>query len=135
MATTLWVNLAVENLEKSAAFYKSLGFALNPQFTGDETACLVVDDGAYVMLLRTERLSSWVPGGLCDTSDSNEVVLSLSADGREAVDEMVAKAVAAGGATYSEPHDFGAMYGHGFRDLDGHVWWFYAMDAGAGERG
>jgi predicted lactoylglutathione lyase len=47
------------------------------------------------------------------------------------VDDLVKKALAAGGSTYNEPQDLGFMYQHGYQDLDGHIWELFYMDPSA----
>jgi uncharacterized protein len=56
------------------------------------------------------------------------VLACLSLESRANVNEMIAKAVAAGGSTYNEPQDHGFMYAHGFQDLDGHIWELIYME-------
>ena len=62
---------------------------------------------------------------------STEVLVALSSESRAKIDEMVRKAVAAGGTTYSESKDYGFMYQHGFQDLDGHIWELLYMEPSA----
>ena len=57
-----------------------------------------------------------------------EVLIALDCANRQEVDNIVARAVAAGGNTYNKPQDHGFMYGHGFQDLDGHIWEVFYMD-------
>ena len=135
MATSIFVNLPVKNLDKSKAFFIQLGFAFNPQFTGDTAACMIVAENIYVMLLIEEKFKSFTPKEICDTTRNTEVLVCLSSESREKVDEMVRNAVAAGGATYNEPQDHGFMYGHGFQDLDGHIWEIMFMEPSAINQG
>ena len=122
MATKIFVNLPVSDLKKSMAFFASLGFTFNPQFTDETAACMVVSDDIFVMLLTRPKFKSFTPKEICDATKSTEVLVCLSSESRQKVDELVRKAVAAGGKTYQEPQDHGFMYGHGFQDLDGHIW-------------
>jgi predicted lactoylglutathione lyase len=62
---------------------------------------------------------------------STEVLVCLSRESRAAVDDIVSKALAAGGTTYNEPQDHGFMYAHGFQDLDGHIWEVMFMEPDA----
>lgn len=131
MASKIFVNLPVQDLERSKAFFAALGFGFNERF-GDETAaCMVVDESIYVMLLTRPKFQQFTPKAIGDAHTHTEVLVCLSADSRAQVDELVAKAVAAGGAIYSEPQDYGAMYGHGFEDPDGHIWELMYMEADA----
>ncbi len=122
MTTQIFINLPVADLPKSVAFFKALGFTHNPQFSDDTAACIVINDTLSVMLGTHEKFRSFTPKAVCDTSQAVEVLISLSCDTRERVDELVAKALAAGGTSYDEPEDLGFMYSHSFVDLDGHGW-------------
>jgi len=122
MIQQVFINLPVADLAKSIAFFKALGFAQHPQFSGDAGACFVMNEAILVMLLPHARFRDFTPKAVCDTSQAVEVLLSLGCDSRERVDELVAKALAAGGTTYDQPEDLGFMYSHSFVDLDGHGW-------------
>lgn len=122
MVTQIFLTLPVADLQKSIAFFKALGFALNQQFSDDTAACVVINDHLSVMLGTHEKFRTFTPKAVCDTSQAVEVLISLGCDTRERVDELVAKALAAGGTTYDEPEDLGFMYSHSFVDLDGHGW-------------
>lgn len=74
------------------------------------------------MLLTRERFQTFTPKPVVDARQGTEVLVCLALDSRDEVDAMVRKAVAAGGSTYNEPQDHGFMYGHGFQDIDGHIW-------------
>ena len=122
MPTQIFVNLPVKDLAKSIAFFQSLGFSSNPQFTDETAACMVVSGDIYVMLLTDAKFKEFTPKQVCDATKCTEVLVALSCEGRAAVDEFVRKAVDAGGSTYSDPKDYGFMYTHGFQDPDGHIW-------------
>ncbi len=122
MINQVFLTLPVADLPKSVAFFKALGFTHNPQFSDDTAACIVINDTLSVMLGTHEKFRSFTPKAVCDTSQAVEVLISLSCDTRERVDELVAKALAAGGTSYDEPEDLGFMYSHSFVDLDGHGW-------------
>jgi predicted lactoylglutathione lyase len=128
MARQIFVNLPVADIKRSNEFVKALGFEINPQFSGEDSVCVVVSDTIYFMLLSHKHFQGFSPKPICDTSKSLEVLTCLSLDSREEVDEIVRKAVAAGGSTYKEAQDMGFMYGHGFLDPDGHVWEVIHMD-------
>jgi hypothetical protein len=122
MINQIFLTLPVANLQKSVAFFQALGFALNAQFSDDTAACIVVNDHTSVMLGTHEKFRTFTPKAVFDTSKAVEVLISLSCDTRERVDELVAKVLAAGGTTHDEPEDLGFMYSHSFIDLDGHGW-------------
>lgn len=128
VATQIFVNLPVKNLNKSIAFFTKLGFKFNPQFTDETATCMIVSDSIFVMLLTEAKFKTFTPKAICDATKSAEVLLALSCESRAEVDELVRKAVSAGGTTYSESKDYGFMYQHGFQDLDGHIWELLWMD-------
>lgn len=121
-ATKIYVNLPVKNLDKSIEFFTGLGFKFNPQFTDDTATCMIVSDEIFVMLLTEAKFREFTPNAICDTQKSNEVLVCLSRPSRESVDDLVRKAINAGGKTIAESKDYGFMYQHGFQDLDGHIW-------------
>jgi len=133
MATKqIFVNLPVKNLDKTKAFFAALGYTFNEQFTDANAACMVVQkDSIHVMLLVEEFFKTFTTKSIADTAKSTEVLLCLSCESRAEVDDLVAKAKAAGGTTPTEPKDYGFMYGHGFQDLDGHLWELVYMDPNA----
>jgi predicted lactoylglutathione lyase len=133
MTTSIFVNLPVKDLGKSVEFFTRLGYTFNPKFTDDTASCMIVSDTIFVMLLTEAKFKSFTPKEICDATKSTEVLICLSAESRADVDALVAKAVAAGGSTYKEPQDYGFMYGHGFQDLDGHIWEIMWMDPAMSE--
>jgi hypothetical protein len=128
MDTMIFVNLPVSNLARSVAFYTALGYTINPQYTDETAACVVISEHIYVMLLTMDKFQGFTPKPISDARRSTEVLLALSCSTRERVDDLVRRAVAAGGSTYAEPRDYGFMYSHGFEDLDGHIWEVLYMD-------
>lgn len=123
MATNkIFVNLSVKDLPKSKAFFEALGYSINPQFTNEYAASVVISDTIYAMLLTEEFFKRFTSKEIVDAKKATEVLVCLSTESRAEVDDLVSKAVAAGGRVYNEPQDHGFMYGHGFEDLDGHLW-------------
>jgi hypothetical protein len=131
MAREIAVNLPVKDLKQSIDFFTELGFTFNKQFTDESATCMIVADNIFVMLLKHERFKTFTPKQICDATKNTEVLMALSCENRAQVDEMVRKAVAAGGTTYNEPQDHGFMYAHGFQDLDGHIWEVFYMEPAA----
>ena len=128
MTRKIFVNLPVKDLDASKAFFRALGFSCNGQFTDETAACLVISDDIYAMLLTREKFRQFAPQKVCDSRRSNEVLLCLSCERRDEVDELAAKAIAAGGKNVREPMDHGFMYERSIQDLDGHIWEFVWMD-------
>ena len=124
----IFVNLPVKDLEKSKRFYEAIGFKNNPQFTDNTAACMVVSEEIYVMILTHEKFKGFTPKQIADSTKSSEVLNALSYDSRDEVNDVVAKATAAGGTKYAEPKDHEFMYQHGFQDPDGHIWEVFWMD-------
>jgi predicted lactoylglutathione lyase len=122
MATQIFVNLPVKDLNKSIAFFTKLGYTFNAEFTGEKATCMIIGENIFVMLLAEHFFKTFVPNEIADARQSTESIICLSAESREKVDELVKKAVDAGGSIYKEPQDHGFMYGHGYQDLDGHLW-------------
>ncbi|PRQ02783.1 Glyoxalase-like domain protein [Enhygromyxa salina] len=121
-ARQIYLNLPVADLERSKAFFTKLGFEFNPQFTDEKAACMVINEGAYVMLLRREFFSTFTKRSLCDTGSHTEAMTAFSCESRARVDEIAEVALANGGRPAMEPTDHGFMYGRGFYDPDGHHW-------------
>jgi predicted lactoylglutathione lyase len=133
MSRLIFVNLPIRDMARSRAFFESLGFAFNPQFTNDQGACMVVSENHnYVMLLVEPFFQTFTPGKtIADATATTEVLVCLSCESRAEVDALVAKALAAGATAHKPPQDMGFMYGHGFTDLDGHIWELMYMDMSA----
>jgi len=128
MNTKIYVNLPVKNLKRSQEFFAALGFTFNPQFSDERAACMVISDDIYAMLLLEDYFQTFTNKPIADATEVTEVLLCLSCESRAKVDELVAKAIAGGGSAPNPKQDLGFMYGHGFEDLDGHVWELVYMD-------
>jgi predicted lactoylglutathione lyase len=122
MHSQIFVNLPIADMAKSQAFFKALGYSFNPDFTNDQGASLVLGENLFAMLLVHDFFKTFTGKPVADANKSTEVLVCLACDSREQVDALVAKAVAAGGKAPRQPQDHGFMYGHGFEDLDGHIW-------------
>ena len=128
MSRKIFVNLSVRDLPASMAFFSALGFEFNRQFTDDKAACMVVNDDAFVMLLASPFFKTFTKREICDTNRAVEGLFAMSCSSRGEVDEMVSKAIAAGGSHAEPPQDHGFMYGRSFNDPDGHQWEVIWMD-------
>ena len=131
MARKIFVNLPIKNMERTQAFFKSLGFSFNPQFTNDQGACMIVSDDIFVMLLVEPFFQTFTKKPIVDATKGTEVLMCLSCENRAEVDSLVKKALAAGGTAPNPSQDHGFMYSHGFTDLDGHIWELAYMDMNA----
>lgn len=128
MATKVFINLPVKDLEKSKTFFQGLGYSFNPQFSDEKAACMIVSDSIFVQLLKEDYFKTFTKKEVSDAKKSTEVLIALDAGSREEVQQTVAKAKELGGTIYAEPADHGWMYQHSFADLDGHQWEIGYMD-------
>ena len=135
MAKMIFVNLPVSDLTRTNAFYQAIGAVKNQQFSDDTASCMVFSDTIHAMLLTHDKYRQFTTKKIADARTTSEVLICLSADSREAVDEMIGKAGTAGGVLDPTPQqDFGFMYGRSFEDPDGHIWEVMWMDVEAAAR-
>ncbi|TKD72380.1 VOC family protein [Pseudalkalibacillus hwajinpoensis] len=124
----LFVNLPVKNLKETVAFFNEIGFEFNPQFTDDNAACMIINQNTFVMLLVEEYFKTFTKKEITDATTTTEAIFAISATSREHVDEIVKKALEAGGKESKEPVDYGFMYGWSFQDINNHLWEVMYMD-------
>ena len=129
----IFVNLSVSDLNRSMEFFKSLGFQFNPKFTDQNGACMVLSEEGYVMLLAKPFFKTFTKREICNTQTHTEALVALSCDSRAEVDELVKKAIAAGGSHAMDSTDHGFMYAWSFYDPDGHHWEVFWMDPKAAQ--
>ncbi|MFJ7179861.1 VOC family protein [Streptomyces massasporeus] len=127
----IFVNLCTADLGASKKFFTELGFTINEQFSDDTTASVVISETIVVMVHTKEKYSQFTKKDIADSRKSSEVLIALSSESREKVDELVEKAVAAGGTVSGETQDHGFMYGRAFDDVDGHTFEVVWMDPAA----
>lgn len=126
------VNLPVKNLDRSKAFFSTLGFRFDPQFCSPDAALMIiVDDGIQAMLMTEPFFKSLIDKPVAQAREASEVIICLSCEGRDEVDRLIGLAVAAGARVPHPPEDRGFMYDQGFEDLDGHLWNLVWMGAPA----
>ena len=128
MSQQIFVNLPVKDLNKSITFFTSLGYTVNPQFTNEDAACLVVSEKIYFMLLIEKFFNTFTSKKIIDTRTEVEVINALMVDSRKEVDELVDKAFNAGARKKLDPEELDFMYSRSFEDLDGHLWEVGYMD-------
>jgi len=131
MAKMIFVNLPVADLPAARAFYEAIGATNEPRFTDETAACMVFSETIHVMLLTHDKFRQFTPKRVADAHATSEVLIAISADSREAVDEIADQALAAGGREAREKQDYGFMYSRSFEDLDGHIWEPMWMDLDA----
>ena len=128
MNRKIFVNLQVSDLEKSKKFFEEIGFFINQQFTDETAASVVISDEIYAMLLTEEKFKQFTRKEIVDSHKSTEVILALTAESKDGVNELIEKVIQAGGKIYRETEDYGFMYSKSFEDLDGHIWEIVWMD-------
>lgn len=128
MATSIFVNIPVADLDAAKAFFGKLGFSFNAQFTDNTAAALVIDERIYFMLLTKAKFAEFTSLPIADAKQATQALYGISRDSRADVDEVVDAALAAGGAEPRPAQDHGFMYSRAFADLDGHIWEFIWMD-------
>jgi predicted lactoylglutathione lyase len=129
MSKLIFVNLPVADLDRANAFYEAIGAVKNPQFSDHTATCMVISETIHAMLLTHDKFRQFTPKKIADARETTEVLICLSADSREEVDDILAKAAAAGGRADPGPkQDYGFMYGRSFEDPDGHIWEVMWMD-------
>jgi predicted lactoylglutathione lyase len=129
-----FVNLPVQDVAASRAFFDALGFSFDDRFCDEQTACLVLSEMAYVMLLERPRFAAFTAKPLGDPATTTSALICVSAADRDAVDVFADTALASGATPAKEPLDHGMMYGRSFYDLDGHHWEVMWMSPGAVEQ-
>ena len=136
------VTLAVADLDRALAFYRDgLGFPtdglIGTQYTGDDTspdgttAMFHLDGGLMLSIYPRSELAkdaAVAPAG----ANPAEFSIGQVVDTRAEVDEVIARAKAAGAAVIDPPHDrpWGIYSGY-YQDPDGHLWeviWNPALD-------
>jgi predicted lactoylglutathione lyase len=131
MSSKIFVNLPIASLERSVPFFGKLGYTFDPRFTDENATCMIVSDDIYVMLLVDKYFATFTDKPVADAKLSTEALIGLSVESREAVDQIVRTALAAGSRPIRAPQDHGFMYQWGFEDLDGHIWEYFWMDPAA----
>lgn len=134
-ATSIFVNLPTTDLERSKAFYEALGFSINPLFTDENAACVVLGENVYFMVLTRDYLATFTDKQIIDPKTHAQALIALSRESRDGVDEVLAKGLAAGGTEPREAQDYGFMYSRDLEDPDGNVLEFLFMEQAAAEQG
>ena len=137
MSRLIFVNLPVEDLEKSKRFYEALGARNEPKFSNEAAAMMVLSDTIHVMLLTKPFYSSFTSKPIADAHASSQVLLAISCDSPAEVDKLVDAAAGNGGKADPGPKQNmgGMMYGRSFEDPDGHHWEPMWMDPQMAEQG
>jgi predicted lactoylglutathione lyase len=122
MPKMIFVNLPVSDLTRATAFYEAIGAEKNPQFSDGTGSCMVFSETIHVMLLTHDKFSQFTPRKIANAHETSEVLICVSAESRDEVDQIAEKALAAGGREPRKAEDYGFMYSRSFEDPDGHIW-------------
>ena len=128
MVSKIFVNLPVKDLKKSIGFFTELGFKFEPKFTDENATCMIIGENIFAMLLVEKFFRIFTPKEICDSGKFTEVITALQIDSRAAVDDLMAKARAAGATSPMPKQEMPVMYGDNFTDLDGHMWEVFYME-------
>ncbi|MGO4594671.1 VOC family protein [Leifsonia sp. 2TAF2] len=135
MATNIFVNLPTNDLDRSKAFYEALGYTINPMFTDENAACVVLSDTIYFMVLTREYLGTFTDKQIIDPATQAGATIALGATSREEVDAIVANGLEAGGSEPRPAQDLGFMYSRDLEDPDGNNLSYVYMVPQAAEKG
>jgi len=136
MSQMIFVNLPVSDLAAARRFLEALGATNEPKFTDETAAAMKFSDSIFFMLLTHDKYRQFTPLPIADAKTSSGVLLCLSRDSREAVDNSVDAAVAAGGKADPSPkQEYGVMYGRSVTDPDGNHFELMWMDPAAADQG
>lgn len=127
MANSIFVNLPIENLSRSVDFFSSLGFSFNPQFTSEDSTCMIISPTIFVMLLEKAKFSTFIDKPIADKG-TVETLVALACDSVDEVRRLCETAFSLGARKYKEPDEYPFMFGWGFEDLDGHIWELFWMN-------
>ena len=125
----LFVNLPVKDVKHAKDFFERLGFRFQESFTNDISACIEINEHAFVMLLSEKFFDTFTKAEIVNAHHQNEVLVAVSMPSKEKVNEIVDRALELGAKEARTPQDHGHMFGRSFHDLDGHVWEIYYMNS------
>jgi predicted lactoylglutathione lyase len=124
----VFINLPVQDVEKSMNFYTQLGFTNNPQFSDESAKCMVWSEHIFVMLLTHEKFATFTTKPIADTKSNLAGLFSLSAGSLDELNNIVTNGLKAGGTEPNEIRDYGFMQQRTIEDFDGHTWEIFFMD-------
>jgi predicted lactoylglutathione lyase len=133
--TSIFVNIATSDLERSKAFYTALGATINPLFTDENAACIVWDENVFFMVLTKEYFATFTDKQITDPKTHAQTLIAISRDSREHVDQTVEAGLAHGGTEPKPAEDLGFMYNRDLEDPDGNGIEFVYMVPAAAEQG
>lgn len=135
MSTNIFVNLPTSDLPRSTAFFSAIGWRINPVFTDENAACVVIDENVFLMILTRDFFATFTDKPIVDPRSAVQVETSFSVESRDEVDAFLTRVVAAGGIEHRTAQDLGFMYSRDFEDPDGNLFSALWMDPVAEETG
>ena len=135
MTTQIFVNIPTADLERSKKFFTGIGWKINPNFTDENAACVVIDDNLFLMVLTRDFFATFTDKPIVDPKTSIQLQIAISRDSREDVDSLLELVLEAGGNEHREAQEFGFMYSRDFEDPDGNLFGAVWMDPVAAEIG
>ena len=135
MPTNIFVSYPTADLDRSKAFYTTIGATINPLFTDENAVCLAWDENIYFMMLKREFFATFTEKTVADPATTAQVQSAFTRDSREDVDTVMEVGLAAGGSEHGPAQDLGFMYSRDLEDPDGNVLSFIFMEPQAAEQG
>ena len=131
MSKMIFVNLPINDVEATRAFFTGLGYNFNEQFSDDKALCLVISENIFAMLVKPEFLNTFLDKPVGDPKQAVTTIISLTFDSRDEVIAHCEKAFSLGARNYKEQVDHGFMLQWGYEDLNGNIWEAIWMDPAA----
>jgi uncharacterized protein len=124
----VFINLPVKDIDRSMDFYTQLGFTINPQFSDDQTKCMVWSEAIFVMIMSHEKFKAFTKKPIADTKSYTAGLFALSAANVNEVNEVIENGLRAGGTEPMPMTDYGFMQLRKIEDHDGHTWEIFFLD-------
>jgi predicted lactoylglutathione lyase len=128
MTKQIFINLSVDNIEKSLNFYSELGFTINPEFTDENQKCIVWSEHIYIMLQSQEMFRFYIKKQMPDPKKYQTASYTLPVESFDRVNEIIERGLKAGGSEPIPMIDEGFMQIRTIEDFDGHTWGFIHLD-------
>ncbi len=128
MESKIFINLPVKDISRSMEFFRAIGYSFDERFCDKSSACLVISDTIYAMLLTEDKMKEVMPQDVVDAVKSSKAVNAVAVESKEKVNEIAEKAKKAGSPVVRDPEDYGFMFHRSFNDPDGHFWNFIWME-------
>jgi predicted lactoylglutathione lyase len=124
----VFINLPVKDVDSSMKFYTQLGFTNNPQFSDEQSKCMVWSETIFVMIMSYEKFTASTIKPVADTKNHTAALFALSTDSISQLNEIVENGLKAGGSEPMPMSDYGFMQLRRIEDVDGHTWEIFFMD-------